>query len=172
MLVDERVVQAGVALAAPVHPAEVGLVLEQPLHDGGLPAARRRRRTLVREQPGDRGRAEPVARVQLEHAADDRRLPLVRDDVLVLVAAVAEGQLAGRPAALLGAALDAGGDAVDDRRVLELREHRQHLQHHPTRRRTRVERLRRRPQRHADPIKLLRQLRQLPHLPADSRSTR
>jgi hypothetical protein len=31
---------------------------------------------------------------------------------------------------LLGATLDASGDAIDDRGVLELGEHREHLQHH------------------------------------------
>ncbi|HVN62425.1 MAG TPA: hypothetical protein VMT59_14290 [Gaiellaceae bacterium] len=164
VLVDERLVQARVALAAPVHPAEVGLVLEQPLDDGGLPAARRRWGVLVGEQSCDRGRAQALARVQLEDAAYDGRLSLVGDDVFVVVSAVAEGELAGRPAALLGATFDPGGDAVDDGRVLELREHRQHLQHHPPRRRARVERLGRRAQRHPGPVELVGQLGKLADL--------
>ena len=120
---------------------------------------------LVREQAGDRGRAEPVTGVQLEHAADDWRLALVRDEVLVVVAAVAEGESAVCPAPLLGAPFDAGGDAVDDRGVLELGEHGEHLQHHPARGRAGVERLGRRAQRHPDPIQLLGELRELAHLP-------
>jgi hypothetical protein len=134
------------------------------LDDGGLPAARRRRRLLSGEPARDRHRSEPLAHVELEDALHDRRLPLVRDDVLLLVAPVAERQPPGRPASLLRPALDPGGDAVDDRGVLELREHTQHLQHHPTRSRPGVERLRRRAERAAEPVQLLGQLRELAHV--------
>ena len=67
---------------------------------------------------------------------------LVGHNLLVVVATVAEREAPGRPLAFLGAAFEAGGDAVDDRRMLELGDYRQHLQHHPTRRGAGVERLR------------------------------
>ena len=105
--------------------------------------------------------------VQPEDALHHRSLPLIGNDELVAAAAVAEGNPAGRPASFLRAALDAGSDPVDDRRVLELREHRQHLQHHPTRRSTRIERLRRRAKRDAEPVELFSQLRELSHLTAE-----
>jgi hypothetical protein len=168
LLLDERLVQAGVALAAPVHPAQVGLVGEQPLDDGGLPAARRRRRLLRCELACDRDRAHALARVELEDALHDRRLRLVGDDVFLCVAPVAEGEPAGRPVPLLSAPLDPGGDAVDDRRVLKLREHTEHLEHHPPRGGARVERLGRGAQRTPVAVQLLGELGELAHIPGQA----
>jgi hypothetical protein len=86
---------------------------------------------------------------------------------LLLVAAVAEGQPAGRPVTFAGAASDAGGDAVDDGGVLELGEYGQHLQHHPPGRRAGVERLGRRAQHDHDRVELFGELGELAHLPAE-----
>ncbi|HET7572666.1 MAG TPA: hypothetical protein VFJ77_08355 [Gaiellaceae bacterium] len=166
-LLDERLVQAGEALAAPVDPAEIRLVLQQPLHHRRLPAPGGRRGVLVGEQPRDRSGPEPVLGIEAENPLHHRCLPLVGDDELVRVAAVAEGDPPRGPAALLRTALDAGGDPVDDRRVLELREHRQHLQHHPPRRRAGVKGFGGGAECDAGPVELLRQLRQLPDLPAE-----
>jgi hypothetical protein len=83
---------------------------------------------------GDRRGTHAARDIQREDPLDDRRCALVGDELLALVAAVAEGDAAVGPATLLGSALDPGRDAVDDRGVLELSEHRQHLQHHSPRR--------------------------------------
>jgi hypothetical protein len=108
------------------------------------PAGRRRGCVLVAQLAGDRDRAEAFAGVEVEDPPHDRRLDLVGDKRALLVGEeVAERRSAGVPAAFLGAALDPGGDAVDDRGVLELGEHGQHLQHHPAGRGAGVERLRR-----------------------------
>jgi hypothetical protein len=58
------------------------------------------------------------------------------------------------------------GDAVDDRRVLELGEHGQHLQHHPPGRGAGVERLRGRAEHDIAGVELLGELGELAHLPA------
>lgn len=92
---------------------------------------------------------------------------LVGHEALVVVAAVAERDAPVGPVALLGAALDPGGDPVDDRGVLELGEHGEHLQHHPPRRRTRIERLGGRLQDDAEAVELLGELRELAHLPRE-----
>jgi hypothetical protein len=163
-LVDERVVQAWKAFAAPEHATEVGLVLQDELDDGGLPTRGWRRCLLVGELPRDRGRAEPAGRVQLEDALDGWRRALVRHYFVAFVAAVAERESPRRPSAFFRAALDAGGDAVDHSGVLELGEDAEHLQHHPARGGAGVERLGRRPQHDAEPVELLGKLGELAHL--------
>jgi hypothetical protein len=109
---------------------------------------------------GDRDRAQTLARVEIEDPVHDRRLHRVGHQGALLVGEeVAERRPARIPAALLGAALDPGTDAVDDRGVFELGEHGQHLQHHPAGRRAGVERLRRGAQGDPVGIELLGQLR-------------
>jgi hypothetical protein len=77
--VDQRLVKSREALIAPVHTADIRLVGEDPQHDRGLPAARRRGCLFSVEAPGDGGGTEPSGRVQLEDPSDDRRCALVRD---------------------------------------------------------------------------------------------
>jgi len=120
------------------------------------------------EHPCDRDGAVAAGGVEVEDPAHDRRLPLAGDQLLVLVAAVAVRDAAVGPVALLRAPLDPGGDAVHDRRVLELGEHTEHLQHHPPGGRAGVERLRRRAQHDVEPVQLLGELRELTHLSGEA----
>jgi len=113
------------------------------------------------QAPGDGGAAEPPGRVPLEDGPDDRCGALVRDQLLALVAGIAEGEAAVRPAPFPRAALDAAGYAVNDNGVLELGEHAKHLQHHPPRGGAGVERLGRGAQDHAELVQLLGDLAHL-----------
>jgi hypothetical protein len=131
------------------------------------PARRWCRCAFVGKLLRDRSGAEPLARVQVEHALHDRCLHRIRDEQALLVREqVAEGWPAAEPAAFFGAAFDAGAYAVDDRGVLELGEHRQHLQHHPAGCRAGIERLRRGLQDDVERVQLLGQLCELAHLAA------
>ncbi|MGA8353477.1 MAG: hypothetical protein WB698_04845 [Solirubrobacteraceae bacterium] len=162
--VDQRLVDAWEGLSAPVNAADVCLVVENPEHDGRLPAARRRGRMFSIEATRNRSGAESSSGVPLEDAANDRRGALVRDKLLAIVADVAEGDTSVGPAAFPCPALDAAGHAVNDRGVLKLGEHPEHLQHHPPRRGASVERLGRRAQDHAELVQLLSDPGKLTHL--------
>jgi hypothetical protein len=164
-LVDERLVDAVEEAVAPADPACVGGVADDPVHGRVPPAGRRRGRVLVTQLAGDRDRAQPLARVEVEDPAHDRCLyPIGYKGALLVGEEVTERWPARVPAALLCATFDAGRDAVDDRGVLELGEHGKHLQHHPPGRRAGVERLRRRAQGHSVGVKLLGQPGELAHL--------
>jgi len=129
------------------------------------PAGRGRGRALVTQLAGDRDRAQTPAGVEIEDPAHDRRFHRVGHERALLVGKeVAERRPAGEPAALLGATLDPGGDAVDDGGVFELGEHGEHLQHHPAGRGAGVERLGRRTQCDLVRVEFLRELRKLAHL--------
>ncbi|HEX4114736.1 MAG TPA: hypothetical protein VHY18_02565 [Solirubrobacteraceae bacterium] len=130
VLVDQRLVQTGERLIAPVNTTDIRLVAQHPEHDVGLPATRRSGRMFVHEAPGDRSGTEPAGRVAGEDAADDGRGALIGDELLLLVACVSEWDASVGPASFPGASLNAAGDAVDDGGVLELGEHAEHLQHH------------------------------------------
>jgi hypothetical protein len=84
------------------------------------------------ERTRDPGGAELAVGVEVEDAADDRCLDRVGEEQSVL-ACVAVGRAAAHPFALADAALQSGGDAVDNRGVFELGEDAEHLQHHPPR---------------------------------------
>src|SRR6266487_3683502 len=73
-LVDERLVDAVEDLVAPADLSDVGGVADDPVHCWMPPARRRCGRALVAQLLRDRARSEPLARVQIEHAQDDRRL--------------------------------------------------------------------------------------------------
>lgn len=131
-LADQRLVGGVEDLIAPAHATEVGGVREDAVHGGVSPAGGRSGCALGAELLGDRGCFEPVLHVEGEDAPHDRRGDGVGFEALVFgVVGVAERWPAAAPAALLGAALDAGRDAIDDGRVLELGEHAEHLEHHP-----------------------------------------
>lgn len=143
-LVDERRVDAVEDAVAPADLAGVGGVADEPVHRGVPPPGRWCGGAFVAELLRDRARAEPLAGVEVEDAADDGRFHRVRNQYALFGREeVAERRSAAEPAALFRAAFDSGGDAVDDGGVLELGEHGQHLQHHPAGGRTGVERLRR-----------------------------
>ena len=147
----------------------VGGIGEDQLERVRRPAVLARRRCGFRvEGAGDRGRAELPFRVKLEDAPDYRCLHLVGHEQLGLfVAGVAVRRSAAHPFAFADAAFQPGGDAVDNRRVLELCEHAEHLQHHPPRRGAGVERLGRRLQDDVELIELLAQPGELTHLAAE-----
>ncbi|HET8606007.1 MAG TPA: hypothetical protein VFL66_03155 [Gaiellaceae bacterium] len=143
-LVHQRLVHTVEHTVAPANLPNVGRVVDDPVHRRMPPTSRRRGSTFVAQLLRDRRRAEPLARVQVEHAPHDRRFHRVRNEHALLVRErVAERRATAEPASLLRAAFDSGADAVDDGGMLELGEHRQHLQHHPPRGRAGVERLRR-----------------------------
>ncbi|HET8821519.1 MAG TPA: hypothetical protein VFM57_08220 [Thermoleophilaceae bacterium] len=168
-LVDERLVHTVKDLVAPADLPDVGRVVDDPVHAGVPPASGGCRRAFGAEELRDRSRAEPLARVEIEHAADDRRLHRVGDEHALLVREdVAKGRSAAEPASFLCSSFDASGDAVDDRGVLELGEHRQHLQHHPTCRRPRIERLSGGPKDDVERVEFFGELGELTHLPGEA----
>ncbi|HTC60046.1 MAG TPA: hypothetical protein VK691_08005 [Solirubrobacteraceae bacterium] len=164
VLVDQRLMDAGECLLAPVNTSDIRLVAENPQHDGWLPAARRRGRVFTVEASGDCGGAEPSRGVPLEDAPDDRRGALVGHKLLAIVAGIAERDATVGPAAFPGAALDATGYAVNDRGVLELGEHPEHLKHHPPGSGARVEWLGCGAQHDAQGVQLLGDSGELAHL--------
>ncbi|HET8894648.1 MAG TPA: hypothetical protein VFM96_11185 [Gaiellaceae bacterium] len=170
VVVDERLVQAGMCFAVPANKPAVSGVGEDELQRVGRPTCFAGRGCgLGLERARDRGRAELPVGVQAEDATDDRRLHFVRHKQLGLfVAGIAVGSAAAHPFAFADAAFKSGSDAVDDRRVLELGKHAEHLQHHPPRRGARVERLGRRLQDDVDLIEFLAQPRELTHLPREA----
>jgi hypothetical protein len=106
---------------------------------------------LGAELVGDGDRVEPVLDVELVDPPDCWCGDRVWCELAVLEG-VAEWWASAVPAAFAGAALDPGGDAVDDGGVLELGEHAEHLQHHPSCRRAGVEWLGRRAQHNVEGV--------------------
>ncbi|HET8895073.1 MAG TPA: hypothetical protein VFM96_13345 [Gaiellaceae bacterium] len=143
-LVNQRLMHAVEHFVAPADLPDIGRVVDDPVHRRMTPPRRGCGCAFVAQLLRDRSRAEPLARVQVEHTADDRCLHRVGDEHALLARErVPERWPPTEPAALLRAPLNACADAVDDSGVLELGEHGQHLQHHPPRRRTGIKRLRR-----------------------------
>jgi hypothetical protein len=104
--IHEAGVLAVEALATPVDAADVGLVAQDQQHHGRLPALpATRRRVFGVEQPSDRDGAVSAGGVKVEDPADDRRLPLLLHQLLLLVAAVAVRHTTVRPVALFRASL-------------------------------------------------------------------
>jgi hypothetical protein len=165
--VDQRLVDSREGLLAPAHTSDIRLVVQDPYDDGRLPSTRRRRRVFVCEAASDGGCPHASGGIPLEDAPDDGRGALVRDELLALVADIAERDAAVRPTSFTGAALDTGRDAVNDRGVLELGEHAEHLKHHPARGRPCVERLCRRAQNDIELVEFLGDPGELANLPAE-----
>jgi hypothetical protein len=170
VVVDERVVQAGIRFAVPADEAAVRGVGEDQLQRVRRPALLARRRCGFRfERAGDGGRPELPVRVEVEDTPHYRRLHFIWHEQLGLfVAGVAVGGAAAHPFAFADAAFEAGGDAVDDRGVFELGEHAEHLQHHPPRRRAGIERLGRRLQDDVELVEFLTEPGELTHLAGEA----
>jgi hypothetical protein len=159
--------QAGMRLAVPADEPAIGRVGEDQLQRVGRPALlARRRRAFGVQRSGDGGGAQLAFGVEVEDASDDGCLHAVGNEELGLfVARVAVRGATAHPFALADAPFEAGGDTVDDRRVLELGKDAEHLQHHPTRRAAGVERLGRRLQHDVELVEFLAQPCELADLP-------
>ncbi|MDQ7829055.1 MAG: hypothetical protein QN195_11185 [Armatimonadota bacterium] len=128
----ERVVLPLVEDLAPADLPHVDRVLEHVEDDAPapLPAVAVPVSGLV-ELVADRRRALLPQGVHLEHLADDKGLLLVDDQALLLrVELVAVGHVAAHEVPALRLLLHPDLRALDDGRVLELREDAEHLEHH------------------------------------------